>query len=305
MEPVPPSGAQVEIRAGQYRAVAVTVGGGLRELSYAGRPLLDSYAEDAMADGGRGQVLAPWPNRLRDGRWTWDDEELQLPLSDPAHSNSIHGLVRWAPWRLAEREDSRVLLHCHLPAQPGYPFALDFEAEYALDAETGLTATVRATTVGERPAPVALGVHPYLAAGCEQVDECVLEVPGRTVLVTDDRGIPTSTKPVDGTDYDFRSAHTIGDVKLDVCYTDLIAGDDGRVRVRLTGPDGSVTELWSTESAPWLQLYTGDTLDPVRRRQGIAVEPMTAPANALATGDGVVVVAPGESLSMVWGIRAS
>ncbi len=304
MSAVPPSGTQVEIAAGDYSAVAVTVGGGLRELSYAGCALLDGYPADAIADGGRGQVLAPWPNRLRDGRWSWQDRVLQLSLSDPGNGNAIHGLVRWAPWTVTERDDSRVLLRCHLPAQPGYPFSLDLTAEYVLDAATGLTATLTAINRADQPAPVALGVHPYLKGGMGHADDWVLQVPARTVLVTDDRGIPTSTKPVDGTDYDFREPRAIGNLKLDICYTDLVPDDDGRTRVRVSAPDGPAVELWSTESAAWFQLYTGDTLDPDRRREGLAVEPMTAPANALATREGLIVIGPGESTSLIWGIRA-
>ena len=98
-----PSGEQFEIVAGDYRAVAVEAGGGLRELTYAGRPLVEGYPPEALADGGRGQVLAPWPNRVRDGRWTWEGRELQLALSEPATGNASHGLVRWAGWGATER----------------------------------------------------------------------------------------------------------------------------------------------------------------------------------------------------------
>jgi len=63
----PPSGAQWEIRHARQRAVVVEVGGGLREYDVDGKPVLDGYATDRMADGGRGQPLFPWPNRMADG----------------------------------------------------------------------------------------------------------------------------------------------------------------------------------------------------------------------------------------------
>ncbi len=305
MTDVHPSGEQIEIRAGDYRAVAVTVGGGLRELSYGGRALLDGYSVDAIADGGRGQALAPWPNRLRDGRWTLEGEELQLPVSEPGQGNAIHGLVRWVNWAVEARDDRRVVLGYRLAAQPGYPFTVHFTAEYAVDGDSGLTATLTARTLGSRAAHVALGIHPYLRAGTEFVDECSLHIPARTFLVTDDRGIPIATKPVDGTAYDFRDPHTIGDTVVDTCYTDLLPSDDGRTTVRLAAPDGTATELWTEDPAAWIQVYTGDTLEHSRRRQGLAVEPMTAPGNALATGEGVAVVEPGDSLAMVWGVSAA
>jgi hypothetical protein len=64
-----PSGRQLGIRDGKYAATVTEVGGGLREFSYAGIDLVDGFAADALVDGSRGQVLAPWPNRLRDGCW--------------------------------------------------------------------------------------------------------------------------------------------------------------------------------------------------------------------------------------------
>src|SRR4051794_33039142 len=99
-EGLPPSGAQYEISAGSHRAVVVAVGGGLRSYRVDGRDVFDGYDGDRMADGARGQTLAPWPNRVKDGAWTWNGEEQQLPLTEPDKHNAIHGLVRWLGWSL-------------------------------------------------------------------------------------------------------------------------------------------------------------------------------------------------------------
>ena len=94
-----PSGAQYEIAHGGQHAVVVEVGGGLRSYRADGQDVLDGYGDGGRADGGRGQPLIPWPNRLRDGRYEWDGEHHQLPLSEPEQANAIHGLGRWfAPW---------------------------------------------------------------------------------------------------------------------------------------------------------------------------------------------------------------
>ena len=73
--------------------------------------------------------------------------------------------------------------------------------------------------------------------------------------------------------------------------------------MRLERPDGHVIELWAGEGYRWLEVFTGDTLSPDRRRRGLGVEPMTAPPNALATGTDLVVLAPGDSLDLAWGVR--
>ena len=53
--------------------------------------------------------------------------------------------------------------------------------------------------------------------------------------------------------------------------------------------------LWCEDSYSLLQLYTGDTLAPHRRRLALGAEPMTCPPNALQTGEGIVRLEPGET----------
>src|SRR3954469_1623429 len=82
------------ISAGPHRATIVQVGGGLRDYRVDGAPLVDAYRRGGPAPGGAGQVLAPWPNRIRDGRYTFRGEKHQLALTEPDAHNAIHGLVR-------------------------------------------------------------------------------------------------------------------------------------------------------------------------------------------------------------------
>ncbi len=88
----------------------VEVGGGLRTYSVDGEDVVDGYGVDEMATGGRGQVLIPWPNRIQDGSYEFEGRRHQLPLTEPEHSNAIHGLVRWGAWHAREREPHRVVL---------------------------------------------------------------------------------------------------------------------------------------------------------------------------------------------------
>ncbi|MCW2606175.1 MAG: putative aldose-epimerase [Frankiales bacterium] len=292
-----PSGQQHVIEAGPYRVVAVEVGGGLREATVDGRPLLDGYAEDALPDGGRGQVLAPWPNRVRDGRWSWQGADLQLPLNEVAKGNASHGLVRWGGWSAVEQAPHRVVLAHRLHPQSGYPFRLDLTAAYEVDAEAGLSVVITAVNAGDAAVPVALGMHPYLAPPSgETVDDCVLHAPASTRVLVDDRSLPTGTGPVDGTPDDLREPVRLGDRVLDVACTGRTGSE-----VRLSA-GGRTTVL--TTDAPWLQVFTGDTLAPARRRQGLAVEPLTAPADALnRTVAPADVLAPGEALTLRWSLR--
>jgi aldose 1-epimerase len=297
---VAPTGEQVELVHGDQRAVVVEVGGGLRAYAAGQRELLDGYDVDAMSTSGRGQLLIPWPNRLQDGRYEFDGRRHQLALSEPEHGNAIHGLVRWTRWFVREREADRVLLEHVLHPQPGYPFSLALEVEYALAAD-GLSVRTTATNIGVDACPYGAGVHPYLTVGTPSVDAAILTSPGATVIRSDDRGLPVGTDPVERTPFDFRRGRAIAATALDHAFTDLERGDDGLARVELRHPDGSGVVLWVDEGYRYLMLFTGDPLPDVGRRS-LAVEPMTCPPNAFRTGESLVRLEPGETHTARWGL---
>jgi aldose 1-epimerase len=299
---IPPSGEQFELSLGDQRAVVVELGGGLREYTRAGLAVLDGYAVDAMCTSGRGQLLLPWPNRLRHGAYEFDSRRHQLALTEPENGNAIHGLVRWARWAIAEHEPHRIVLEHTLHPQPGYPFTLALHVEYAL-APDGLSVRTRAANIGRDACPYGAGAHPYLTLGTEVVDPLELRVPASTVLHPDEDGIATRPAPVEGTAFDFRASRQIGATKLDNAYADLERGDDGLARVELRHGESELA-VWLDESYGYLMVFTGDPLPDVNRRS-LAVEPMTCPPNAFRTGVDVVRLEPGEELESVFGISLS
>ena len=80
-------------------------------------------------------MLAPWPNRIADGRYRFDGESHQLALTEPDRLNALHGLVIWAPWQVdatVGENWAAVRLTHRLWPHPGYPFVLDLEVDYRL-----------------------------------------------------------------------------------------------------------------------------------------------------------------------------
>jgi aldose 1-epimerase len=300
---LPPSGDQYEISAGDYRAVVTESGGALRVLEHDGVPLVDGFDEDEMAPGGRGQLLMPWPNRIRDGAYSFSGRDLQLPLTEPSLRNASHGLARWTAWSLEEHTAASVTLTYRLMAQTGYPWTLDLRVVYDLSAD-GLTVTQSATNLAASPAPYASGAHPYLSVGAGPVDGWELTLPAATRSLVDDRLLPVGREDVSGTDYDFRIARPIRSVGFNDAFTSLERGDDGMATVLLTSPgDGRSVALWVDERHRWLQVFSADDV-PGRARRSLAVEPMTAQADAFRSGEDLVVIEPGEDFGASWGIRS-
>ncbi|MGA8846435.1 MAG: aldose 1-epimerase family protein [Nocardioides sp.] len=302
-----PSGEQFEISGGGYHAVVTESGAALRALTYAGRDLVDGFAADAMSSGGRGQVLMPWPNRIRDGRYSFGGQEHQLALSEPKRNNASHGLARWAAWTLEEHTAHSVSLQYRLMAQSGYPWLVDLHVLYDLSAD-GLTVTQTATNLSPTPAPYASGAHPYLSVGDGPVDTWELRLPAGSRSVSDERLLPTGIESVTGTPYDFQVGRALGDLALNHAFGDLERDENGAASATLRDPaTNREVELWVDEHHRWLMLYTADDVAATARRS-LAIEPMTANADAFRSGQDLLTLSPageaGDEVSVSWGVRA-
>jgi aldose 1-epimerase len=297
-----PSGAQWTIEAEGHQAVVVEVGGGLRAYRAGGVDVLDGYAEDELCPGSAGHVLTPWPNRIRDGRYTFRGEQYQLPLTDPLRHSAIHGLANWVRWHRVAHEGSSVTVEHDLVPSPGYPWPLLLRTTWSVAAD-GLTASHEATNTGDRVAPFGLAVHPYLYLPGVRVDDLRLRVPARSRLLLDGRLLPIGAARVAAGDYDFTEPRRIAAAVLDTAFGDIDRGADGCSTVTLSTVDGRSVDVWADEAFRWWQIFTGDSLVPGRARRSVAIEPMTCPPDAFRSGRDVVALEPGGTWHATWGIR--
>jgi aldose 1-epimerase len=300
----PLSGEQWTIRHGGHEVTVVQVGGGLRTYMLDGIDVVAGYRAAEVARAGRGQLLMPWPNRVRDGRYTWGGSEHQLTLSEPAHLNASHGLVRWLPWQGTRRGESTVAVTARLFPQPGWDGLLDLEVVYAVGDE-GLAVTSTATNVGPGPAPFGYGAHPYVAIGDTPLADVMLRVPAAVEVLVDERLLPTGTAPV-RPDVDFRHPRSVDSPKLDTAYTQVDRDPvSGRWEVAISGlRDRPDVTVWGDEAFEWVQVFTAQAADTgVNGSRGVAVEPMSCPADAFNSRAGLVTLEPGQSWTGTWGIR--
>jgi len=289
---------------GRATATITEVAAGIRAYTLNGIDLVESFAAAVEPPMSAGIVLVPWPNRIRDGIWLHGEDWQQLSITEPLLNNAIHGLLRFTPYRLVERDEKAVTLAATVFPQSGFPFQLDTSVTYALT-DAGLEVTHTVHNVGAESAPVAIGVHPYLKIGDVPTEDLVLRVDAATHLEVDARLNPTGVDtPVDGTGYDLRAGARVADLALDDAF-----GGAGREH-SLTAPDGRRVTVWGDENMRYVQVFT-PTEFPVTASDGastvlgraVAIEPMTAPADAFNSGAGLRWLAPDESWTVRWAIR--
>lgn len=289
-------------RLGEVRATVTELAAGLRELTIDGRTLVETFGEDVVAPMGCGMILVPWPNRVRDARWTLDGVTQQLDVTEAATGNASHGLLRNTGYHATSASATTVTLAASVFPQHGYPFRLDTSVRYEL-VDDGLTVTHDIVNRSPRTAPVAVGAHPYLALGGVPSEDLTLTVAADTWFETDEQRIPVAEHPVDGTPNDLRGGVRVGELHLDVGLGG-VRTVGGRARHRLSAPNGDAVELWADEDFGFVQVYTPSTF-PKQGGPGVAVaiEPMTAPADALNSGTGLRLLEPEERWTLSWGIR--
>jgi len=298
------SGAQFTISHGDYFATIASVGASLRSLVHDGRDLVLPFRADEVRPAFRGATLAPWPNRVVDGLYSFGGVDHILGLSEPARGHALHGLVGWADFDAVEVTAASVTLRSTIEAQYGYPYRLVIDVLFSLS-DDGLYSSVTATNTGPDAAPFGTGPHPYLVAGQSgRVDDWTLTLPTAQVLeVTEDRLIPTGLADVDGTEFDFRAGRLIGDTFIDHAFTGL-ARDGGIAEVRLTDSTGGGVAMRWDSACPWVQVHTADQPVEAISRLGLAVEPMTCPPDAFNSGTDLIVIEPGASTTAGWTIAA-
>lgn len=230
-------------------------------------------------------LLAPWANRLGALRYRAagvDVDLAGLPLRTDGHGLPIHGLLVGRPgWHLdhlaAGAGLARLRASIELDA-PAFPFPHRIEVRATARDRTLAVATTLIPTA-RRPVPVAFGWHPYLRLPGTPRRRWRLALPTRHHLALDDRGIPTGEEAPEP-----RASAPIGRRTFDDLYRLPARARD----LALSAGDGESITLHPGTGYPYAQVWVP------RGRPFAALEPMTAPTDALRTG-ATPLVAPGDS----------
>lgn len=109
-------------------------------------------------------LLFPFPNRIQHGKFSWNGQAYQLPVTD-GHGNAIHGFVMDRPWRVTTADSKTAIAEFQLSVDAEDRLSLwpsDFllEVKYSLSA-VSLRADILIANAGDEPLPWGFGTHPY------------------------------------------------------------------------------------------------------------------------------------------------
>lgn len=297
------TGTQYTLRGGNAaRPVEATITGvaaALRGLRVGGVDIVAGYGPQQTPPSASGITLAPWPNRVADGRWTAPDgSQQQLDISEPARNNAIHGLVRFTEFTAEQPADELLVLRTTIHPQHGYPFLIELEVEYRL-VDDGIVVEYRVHNVGEHTAPFAIGAHPFVTIGGVPAQQLRVQLNCTSQLVLDpERMVPVERRELPAAE-GLRAGVRLSELEADDAFADPIL-QGGRSQHTLTADDGRAVEVWGDEHFGYWQVFTSRSYPG--QEVALAIEPMTAPGNAFVSGDGVIMLGADEHVSMRWGI---
>lgn len=265
-------------------------GATLTSLSLRGSNALDGYetANEMHTEGifCKSAILFPFPNRLRDGRYTWRAEEYVFPINEPERGVAIHGFLRDAAFDVLHTKagDSAEIVCRYIDAgtNPAYPFAFTMEVHFRM-AGARLDVDFEVTNQHREPIPVGLGWHPYFTVG-GSADELVLDLPPSERIEIDERMIPTGKR----TPFDrFVGGRLLGAEAFDHCFA--VRDRENPYTLSLRAGERKLSIHADAGKFPFYQIYTPPW------RGSIALEPMTCNIDAFRNGEGLVEVPPGGS----------
>lgn len=292
--------SDIKITSGEYEACLREKGAGLNWLRYKERDLVDPY-QPSDRRFFRGDVLAPWPNRIDGGIYTVDNVIYKTFINEPDRNTALHGLIFDLNWKVTSQSHSLVKFEVDLPASEAYPTSLHFIAVYSLSHE-GLEITISAQNIGNIRAPYGVSIHPYLTVSRNQsVNEWTLQLPSTQVLEVDRiRLLPIALRNCPEMDFEFQEGATIEGRFIDHAFK-IDKSSARQISLKSSNGDGVLMSF--DESAKWIQIHTADRDGGVGSRSCLAVEPMTCPPNAFTSGEDLIWLSEGDSTQTTWKIK--
>ena len=269
--------------------ISLNEGGRLQELQFDGISIIKDQVSQEYKDTFASSILFPFANRIKNGHYSFNDEEYQFNCNESGNKNALHGLVYNKKFEVIEQNlninsGAVILLYQEKEKSKGFPFLYDICIKYTLE-EHKITVSIKVNNTNKQSFPFTLGWHPYFVSTDLYNSflhfNSVQKIQFDTNLITD--------KIIE---FEEEIPYQIKNNQLDDCYilqTNSIEFSTPLYRVLL---DTSTKENY-------LQLYTPSN------RQVIAIEPMTGISDSFNNKKGLQILQPNECYEVKWNLSFS
>jgi len=275
---------------GDYLVIDPITGASLLELHLSGLSLIDLPGKSTHPLNSNpyhpSALLAPWVNRIRNGNYSFQGKNYQLPINEPDLGNAIHGLLARATFTIVQQTDDYIKLEYEYKGEePNYPFPFTFSYIYSLQDSGSVEITFTAQNTGVSSMPFACGWHPYFSFPDTTAADLAIKFHPISRFISDSQMIPLKEENLQG-----QSHFVFSQEKVDHVF-------------RLEPMDKHITEFIDNKHQKSLFLEQSSKQFPflvVFQPEGyssVAIEPMTANTDAFNTGDGLLELAPSEVFS--------
>jgi aldose 1-epimerase len=270
-------------------SVVPEAGANVLDIWFDGQSILDGFTTpDELASGkwGKSTLLFPFPNRLLDGRFEYEGKTYQWPINNADTRNAIHGFIRDERFEVVTTQVSGTQSSMTLGVDYDghhefYPFACRLEITFTITNDRQFWVSVYVENRSEVALPFGFGWHPYFRL-TPSANDHALRLPNGPRVEIDDRMIPTG-RVADQSG--FQQIERIDNQFVDNCFRVT----DAEYEVHLRGGDRHLTVTCDRANWPFFQVFTPP------HRTSVALEPMTCNVNALNNGDGLRLLAAGQS----------
>ena len=299
----------LDSETGEYAFILPYLGGTINNLTLKNNDklidIVEGYksAEEAaktQATSFKGSNLFPYPNRIRDGKYSHLGQQYQFNIDFAEENTSIHGLVYDKEFELISKENgdvhcSLVILYSPKELPAAYPFKYTLEVEYRWIKYALFECTSKVTNHSETDIPVGIGWHPYMVAGSDKVDDLWVQFPSQQIIEVDKRNIPTGSSK---NFTEFNQLTQLGATAFDNCFVLNTETSPAEIVLfnKKTNFGYKIWQETGDRKYNYLQVYTPPT------RRSIAFEPMTCIPDAFNNKKGLISLPPGKSVSVKWGI---
>lgn len=258
-------------------------GGSIQELIIDGIPIIEGTSIDEAGYHDYlnccfSALLFPFPNRLKDGAFTFENKAYSLPLNEPEHQNAIHGLIFNKYFKtISFNHQSLTLIFQHLNSQ-GFPFPFDFSITYSLSKKS-IEIEARVLNTGNSNFPFGIGWHPYFIT--KSSDNPSIYFNSDRKYEVNEALIPFKAEKVTDPSYDL--ANVMVDNAFQLTDKNIKFSTD-TYQLKMIVPDKN-----------YLQLYTPPN------RNSVAIEPMSCISNAFNNEIGLQTLKAGQEYS--WSVE--